>query len=249
MLTKGAIISSLMIIIALAGCGGKGGSNVNGPTTTEGAEFQIDTGGILYGVAWNGQNLTAGSIKEYKKGGYYIIGSCLNSPLGGDDLNNVNSQSFRFGGSLKVGETRELSGTLRSPTTFCPGAEYTVIIKRVSDAAVESDISIRPLPKIYAALSLPIDLTRLLFDIYRWPGGSGQYDAIDGGLNISPQEWIEACSSAMKICIRRTVLYGDYALAQFYNNNGIHNLELFFGGHIPAGKTFHLRERIEITKF
>lgn len=239
----------LISVLSVLGCGKGGGGSSTGPTTSTGAEFQIDTGGILYGMYWNGQDLMAGSTSAYKKGGYYIIGSCPNAPHGEDNADNVNSQSFKNGGSLRVNETRALSGRLRSPTTFCPGADYIVSIKRTSDTAVESDIIISPLPAIYAALSLPMDLTRSVFDIYRWPGGSGQYDAINIGLNIGPQTWIEACSSSLKICVRRTVLYGDPTNSLFYNNNGIHNTELGLGDFIPAGKSFYIKERIDITGF
>ena len=235
--------------VAAFGCSKGGGGSKITATTTSGAEFQVDTGGILYGMYWNGQDLMAGSTSSYPKGGYYIIGSCLNSPLGGDDANNVNSQSFRYGGSLRVGETRVLSNKLRSPTTFCPGAEYVVSMKRTSDMVVESDIYIKPLPAEYVALSLPTDLTRSIFDIYRWPGGSGRYDDINVVFRTNPAAWIEACSLDLKICVRRTITYGDYTDALFYNNNGIHNLELHLGTNIPAGKPFHLRERIEITSF
>lgn len=245
-----AAFFALAALVSACSGGGGGGSNGGTPTTTESAaEFQVDTGGILYGMFWNGHNLMAGSLSSYPKGGYYIIGSCPKNGTSLDDIDNVNSQTFTYGGSLGIGESRTLADVLRSPTTFCRGAAYMVNIKRTSDTTVDSEINIGPLPVEYAALSLPMDLTRSIFDVYRWPGGSGKYGDFGVVKNVGRQAWVEACSSVLKICVRRTILSGSYREALFYYNNGIINTELGFGIFLKQNSSFRLTERIEIRSF
>lgn len=247
----------------LYGCGGGGGSSVTGstsPISTTGVEFHTDSGGILYAIYYQGVDLTQG-YGSYEKGGYYIIGGCFKNGVAIDDENNINSQSFRSEGPLGINKARFFKGMLRSKTNFCKGPEYEVWIKRQDEFSVVTEVSIRKLPVDLATLSVPLDLTRdpnnHHFDTYRLSNGrSGRYDSISqnvstpggyvGVLEFGPVDWMEACSSSLKVCVRRTSMGGSYRSALIYRHFGTDNLEKRFGTDLPAGSEFFLREEIRI---
>ncbi|MBI5742579.1 MAG: hypothetical protein HZA25_01940 [Candidatus Niyogibacteria bacterium] len=228
------------LTLLLTSCGGGGGNGVSTtPTkqTTEQIEVQLDSGGGIYALFYGDTNLMGVTHTVYDyKGGYYLIGSCPQNGQAIDDENNVNSQTRRLGKILEVGATITVNDNMTSPTTFCPGAPYTMKFSRPENNLLTVEIDVGPLPAEYASLSVPMDLQKSLIASFRFPGvatyeqmsgvcnnlitmsGDGaSYDTLDpvcaikGGLStgvaLSHTSYaVEACSDSLKICVKRTIL-------------------------------------------
>ncbi len=270
-----AIFTALALILAACGGGGGGGgSSVSTSTTNQLWEIHLDSGGGIHTMFYRGANITQG-FGNYRKGGHYIIASCPKGGQGIDDQDNIMSQSFSPAGLLNIGDTKGFGGVLRGTTSFCKGARYSVTYERKSELVIIATLTLGPLPQEYASASVPGDWTKGLFNTYNFSTpqhqistsgcgatttvnkSGGTYGSIPatcgtpgGSVGIAQATgavWVEACSSQLKACLRRTRISGNVQAALVFNHWGTNNTEWSWGIFIPANSYLTLVERIEIV--